>query len=178
MNDEQKLSADENDIGSSRKPLSYLIRKARISLNISQRTFAKQLGITQAQLSRLENGTAIKPNRRTLQALVPYLMGTTYEDLLAMTGYSVDFTEEPGKADNLGMQSMVNDNLAEEFGNIKPELFEAAQGLYQYLDDPKNLVLIQKIFGMIKTIGTMRSAADSEAMKYVYLRDCILNLLQ
>ena len=165
-------------MSSSRKPLSYLIREARVSLNISQRTFAKQLGITQAQLSRLENGTAIKPNRRTLQALIPYLTGTTYEDLLAMTGYSIDFTEEQKKADNFGIQSMVNDNLAEEFGNIKPELFESAQGLYQYLDDPKNLVLIQKIFGMIKTIGTMESVSDSEAIKYVYIRDCILNLLQ
>lgn len=178
MNNEEKLSADENGIGSLRKPLSYLIRETRISLNLSQRAFAKQLGITQAQLSRLENGTARKPNRRTLQVLVPYLTDTTYEDLLAMTGYSVDFTEEPGKAENSVMQSMVNDNLAEEFGNIKPELFEAACGLYQYLDDPKNVVLMQKIFGMIKTIGAMENVADSEAMKYVYLRDCILNLLQ
>lgn len=178
MNNEEKLSADGTSVVSLRNPLSYLIREARISLNLSQRTFAKQLGITQAQLSRLENGTARKPNRRTLQALLPYLEGTTYEDLLAMTGYSIDFTEESERAEDSDMQSMVSDCLAEEFRNIKPELFDAAKGLYQYLDDPKNLVLIQKIFGMIKTIGTTENVADSEVMKHVYLRDCILNLLQ
>lgn len=178
MNNEENLLEDGNRVGFIRKPLSYLIREARISLNLSQRTFAKQLGITQAQLSRLENGTARKPNRRTLQALFPYLTDITYEDLLAMTGYSVDFTETPRETENSDLQSMVNDSLAEEFGNIKQELYEAASGLYQYLDDPKNMVLIQKIFGMIKIIGTLENVGDSEVMKYVYLRDCILNLLQ
>ena len=90
----ESLPKDKNDMAENRKPLSQLIRETRISLNISQRSFAKKLDITQAQLSRLESGTAKKPNRRTLQALLPYLEGIPYEDLLAMAGYSVDFTDE------------------------------------------------------------------------------------
>ena len=163
----------------SRKPLSQLIRETRISLNLSQRTFAKQLDMTQAQLSRLENGTAKKPNRRTLQSLLPYLKDVSYEDLLAMTGYSVDFTDESTIDKDSGLFAEEADGLAEEIKNIKPELYEASKDLYKCLDDPKNLVLLQKIFEMIKMIGiSEKYFSDNEVLKQKYLRDCILNILQ
>lgn len=178
MNMEETLLNNESDLGSSRKPLSYLIREARISVNLSQRAFAKQLDITQAQLSRLESGTAKKPNRRTLLALLPYLKETTYEDLLAMTGYSVDFMDKSVDDNDVYTTSEEEDALADQFKNIKPELYESAKGIYQYLDASKNLVLIQKIFNLIKSIGTEEDITGNEAMKQIYLRDCILNLLQ
>ena len=173
---EQKIAADTVR---TRKPLSQLIREARISLNFSQRAFAKKLDMTQAQLSRLENGTAKKPNRRTLQALWPYLKDTvSYEDLLAMSGYSVDLTEESTMDKDFMMLEDNTDELAEEIKNVKPELYESSKDLYKYLDDPKNLVLLQKIFEMIKQIGISEKASDNEIMKQKYLRDCILNILQ
>ncbi len=178
MNIEETLSRDESTGESSGKTLSYLIREARISVNLSQRAFAKKLDITQAQLSRLEKGTAKKPNRRTLKALLPYLKDISYEDLLAMVGYSADFMTESAKDENLVMFSEEEDSLAIEFGNINSELYESAKGLWQYLDDPKNIVLIQKIFKMVKAIGIKENSTNEENIKLIYLRDCILNLLQ
>lgn len=175
----EALPKDKNDMPENRKPLSQRIREARISLNISQRSFAKKLDITQAQLSRLENGTAKKPNRRTLQALLPYLEGITYEDLLAMAGYSVDFTDESTVTDEFNLEEEAcTDTLAEEFENIKPELYDASKGLYKCLDDPKSLVLLQKIFYLVKQIGESENDMDNEKTRKRYLRDCILNLLQ
>lgn len=178
MNIEEIVSNDKQDTCSSRKTLSCLIREARISVNLSQRAFANELGITQAQLCRLENGTAQKPNRRTLKALLPYLKDQTYEDLLAMAGYSIDFIDIDDMDIEKSLYSLTNDELANGFKNIKPELFEAARGLYEYLDDPKNTILLQKIFNMIKSIGSIENLTDNEALKQMYLRDCILNLLQ
>ena len=157
------------------KPLSQRIREARISLNLSQRAFAKLIGITQAQLSRLENASAKKPNRRTLQALLPYLDHISYGDLLAMAGYSEDLTETADEDKEL--EEYEHDELAEEFKIINPELFAAAQDLYKYLDEPKNMILLQKVFELIKQIG-MEGGENNELTKKKYLRDCILNLLQ
>lgn len=175
----ESLPKDKNDMAENRKPLSQLIRETRISLNISQRSFAKKLDITQAQLSRLESGTAKKPNRRTLQALLPYLEGIPYEDLLAMAGYSVDFTDESTVNEEFTLEEEDHvDKLAEEFENIKPELYDASKGLYKCLDDPKSLVLLQKIFYLVKQIGESQNDIDNEMTRKRYLRDCILNLLQ
>lgn len=175
----ESLPKDKNDMAENRKPLSQLIRETRISLNISQRSFAKKLDITQAQLSRLESGTAKKPNRRTLQALLPYLEGIPYEDLLAMAGYSVDFTDESTVNEEFTLREEDHvDKLAEEFENIKPELYDASKGLYKCLDDPKSLVLLQKIFYLVKQIGESQNDIDNEMTRKRYLRDCILNLLQ
>lgn len=179
MNKIESLPKDKKGMAESRKPLSQLIRETRISLNISQRSFAKKLDITQAQLSRLENGTAKKPNRRTLQALQPYLEGVSYEDLLAMAGYSVDFTDESiGKGDFTSVEEDCIDELAEEFKSIKPELYDASKGLYKCLDDPKNMMLLQKIFYLIRQIEESEDDTENETVKRKYLRDCILNLLQ
>lgn len=179
MNKNESLSKDKKDMVKNRKPLSQLIREARISLNISQRSFAKKLDITQAQLSRLENGTAKKPNRRTLQALLPYLDELSYEDLLAMAGYSVDFMDESTVKENFASQTEESmDELAEQFKCIKPELYDASKDLYKCLDDPKNLVLLQKIFGLITQIEESENNMGNETAKKRYLRDCILNLLQ
>ena len=136
----EKTLDRKNDSGIVMKPLSELIKEARISVNLSQRAFARKVGITQAQLSRLENGIAQKPNRRTLQLLAPYLDSISYEDMLAMVGYTVD--------------------------------------LYKYLDDPKNMILLDKIFTLIKSIGEVEDQDNKEALKKRYLRDCILNILQ
>lgn len=178
MNSKENLSKDESRTDSSKKPLSQLVREARISLNLSQRAFANKLDITQAQLCRLENGTSKKPNRRTLQALLPYLQGYSYEDLLAMAGYSIDFMDPEVEDEDLDAYDSESDELAEEFKCIKPELYDAAKGLYQFLDNPKNLILIQKVFNLVKAIGMKGNVSGSEAVKQTYLRDCILNLLQ
>lgn len=175
----EALQKDKKDIAENRKPLSQLIRETRISMNISQRSFAKKLDITQAQLSRLENGTAKKPNRRTLQALLPYLENISYEDLLAMAGYSVDFMDESTvREDFPSEKENSTDELAEEFKNIKPELYEASKGLYKCLDDPKNIVLLQKVFSLAKQIAESENGMDNETIRQKCLRDCILNLLQ
>lgn len=179
MNIKENLSKDEPRTDSSRnKPLSQLIRDARISVNLSQRAFAGKLDITQAQLCRLESGASKKPNRRTLQALLPYLQGYSYEDLLVMAGYSVDFMEKKTQDADSDVLDLESDELADEFKCIKPELYDAAKGLYLVLDDPKNLILIQKIFNLVKAIGTKDNVSGSETVKQTYLRDCILNLLQ
>lgn len=179
MDKNESLLKDKNDMVENRRPLSQLIRESRISLNISQRSFAKKLDITQAQLSRLENGTAKKPNRRTLQALLPYLEGISYEELLAMAGYSVDFSDEAIINEDINLQTEdCSDELAEEFKNIKPELYDASKGLYKCLDDPKSLVLLQKIFYLITQIGESENNMENETARRKYLRDCILNLLQ
>ena len=179
MNKMEPLLKEKNDVVKNRKPLSVLIRETRISLNISQRSFAKKLDITQAQLSRLENGTAKKPNRRTLQALLPYLEDVSYEDLLAMSGYSVDFTDESMANEDSAMQTEeYADELAEAFKDIKPELYDASKGLYKCLDDPKSLVLLQKIFHLVTQIEGAGDDTRNEIDRKKYLRDCILNLLQ
>lgn len=179
MNKMEPLLKENNDVLKKRKPLSLLIRETRISLNISQRSFAKKLDITQAQLSRLENGAAKKPNRRTLQALLPYLEEVSYEELLAMSGYSVDFTDKSMANEDSAMQTEeYADELAEAFKDIKPELYDASKGLYKCLDDPKSLVLLQKIFHLLTQIEGAGNDARNEIDRKKYLRDCILNLLQ
>ena len=173
----EKTLNKENDLEIIKKPLSELIREARVSLNLSQRAFAKKVGITQAQLSRLENGAAQKPNRRTLQLLAPYLDSVSYEAMLAMAGYSVDFTEEPLEYSNV-YDVEKQDRLAAGFKEVKPELYESARDLYKYLDDPKNMVLLDKIFALIKAIGEAEDQENKDTLKQRYLRDCILNILQ
>ncbi len=173
----EKTLDRKNDSGIVMKPLSELIKEARISVNLSQRAFARKVGITQAQLSRLENGIAQKPNRRTLQLLAPYLDSISYEDMLAMVGYTVDFTDKCIEYSNI-YDAEEQDTLAEEFKDIKPELYEPAKDLYKYLDDPKNMILLDKIFTLIKSIGEVEDQDNKEALKKRYLRDCILNILQ
>ena len=110
---------------------------------------------------------------------MPYLEGIPYEDLLAMAGYSVDFTDESTVNEEFTLREEDHvDKLAEEFENIKPELYDASKGLYKCLDDPKSLVLLQKIFYLVKQIGESQNDIDNEMTRKRYLRDCILNLLQ
>lgn len=145
---------------------------------MSQRAFAKKLDITQAQLSRLENGTARKPNRRTLQALLPYLDMLSYEDLLAMAGYSVDFTEKPAEQKSFSLVSEDIEESTGELKNVNPEFRAILKEVYKYLDDPKNLILLQKVLLLIKQIGESDNDMSNETMKRKYLRDCMINILQ
>ena len=67
-----------------------------------------------------------------------------------MAGYSVDFSDEAIINEDINLQTEdCSDELAEEFKNIKPELYDASKGLYKCLDDPKNMMLLQKIFYLI-----------------------------
>lgn len=178
MNTTEALSNNKTHTEGVNMPLSQLIRETRISLNLSQRTFAKRLDITQAQLSRLENGTARKPNRRTLQALLPYFDMLSYEDLLAMAGYSVDLTEEKENLEDSSSISSDVENSSDEFEDLKPEWCNALKEVQKYLEEPKNLILLQKILALIKQIGESGDSMDNETMKKRYLRDCVINILQ
>ena len=178
MNITEALSNKKTHTERIKVPLSQLIRETRISLNLSQRAFAKKLDITQAQLSRLENGTARKPNRRTLQALPPYLDMLSYEDLLAMAGYSVDFTEKPAEQKSFSLVSEDIEESTGELKNVNPEFRAILKEVYKYLDDPKNLILLQKVLLLIKQIGESDNDMSNETMKRKYLRDCMINILQ
>lgn len=126
----------------------------------------------------MENGTARKPNRRTLQALLPYLDMLSYEDLLAMAGYSVDFTEKPAEQKSFSLVSEDIEESTGELKNVNPEFRAILKEVYKYLDDPKNLILLQKVLLLIKQIGESDNDMSNETMKRKYLRDCMINILQ
>lgn len=68
------------------KPIHLLIKKTRERKNISQETLAKKCGISNVQLSRIEQEKC-KPSIRTLCRLAPFL-GYDLDELLLASSYS------------------------------------------------------------------------------------------
>lgn len=68
------------------EPIHLLIKKTRERKNISQETLAKKCGISNVQLSRIEQEKC-KPSIRTLCRLAPFL-GYDLDELLLASSYS------------------------------------------------------------------------------------------
>ena len=102
----------------------------------------------------------------------------SYEDLLAMAGYSVDFTEKPAEQKSFSLVSEDIEESTGELKNVNPEFRAILKEVYKYLDDPKNLILLQKVLLLIKQIGESDNDMSNETMKRKYLRDCMINILQ
>ncbi|MES2702718.1 MAG: helix-turn-helix transcriptional regulator [Bacteroidota bacterium] len=52
--------------------VGYAIRKLRVGLNVSQRSFARSIGISQTSLSQIENGFK-HPNAKTVRKVCDHI---------------------------------------------------------------------------------------------------------
>ena len=74
------------------KNLGYLISLKRKQLNISQRELAKQTGIANSTISRIEKSIITQPDPPTLKLLSEHL-SLDYYSLLCLAGYIDDDPE-------------------------------------------------------------------------------------
>lgn len=74
------------------KNLGYIISEKRKQLNISQRELAKETGIANSTISRIEKNIITQPDPPTLKLLSEHL-SLDYYTLLALAGYIDDDPE-------------------------------------------------------------------------------------
>lgn len=75
------------------KDVAELIKQARDRYHMSQAEFSCATGINPVAVSRLESRKTLKPSKKVLHALAPY-MGISYTKLLMYAGYSGIYNEE------------------------------------------------------------------------------------
>lgn len=154
--------------------LSEQIKNVRKRLGMSQREFAKELGITQAQLCRLETKPNTRPTRKTLKALVPYL-GKSYSELLAGAGYSgnvhvnEEFYDKSGDPINIM-------KIMEELFQTDPELIGYLNGI-SYYGTQENLEVLKIMLQTMKKIEGGEEESDLMKKSFQYLKEYILKLL-
>lgn len=173
MNNEA-IYNDEADIsGLGKEDLAYLIKKARKRLNLSQRKFADRVNITQAQLCRIENGSSIKPNKKTIRALAPYIPDKSYAQLLAYAGYTL--IDEGAFEDTETSEDSIFSSDC--FSGLSPEIIKMFQEIPKFLTDPKNSLLLQKVVNLMERISEKEGDYE-EQQRMITLRDCVLNIIQ
>lgn len=102
------------------EPISTLIKNMRERKHLSQETLAQKCGITNVQLSRIEQGKC-RPSIRTLCRLAPFL-GYSLEDLLLVSSYSGTSTSSAPTYINLEGKKFDLTNAAERMYYTDGEL--------------------------------------------------------
>ena len=127
--------------------LAQQIKAARKRLGLSQRAFADKIGLTQAQLCRLENKPDTKPTRKTLKALSPVL-AKSYSDMLVESGYNgvVTLQEE--------YYTLSGDSI--DIPKIIDEVFQTDPDFFKCLNDFSKYGTSENIDVLKILIETMR----------------------
>jgi len=103
------------------------VRKLRLERGLSQRQLAEYAKLSNAEISRLENGERQKPSVVTIRAIAPYL-GVDYKELLLQAGY-IDNIESSrmGSKTYLDSKGKPMDivHLAKSIYKIDPDLIES-----------------------------------------------------
>lgn len=181
-NDNEVIShLDENPkmvlpISKRGKPLSELIKEARNSRGMSQREFAKRLGITQAQLCRLENNPDPHPTRKTLKALRPYV-NLTYAQLLAAAGYKGAVLDDEDYSSS--MEEAIDPvKVAEEIYRADPDFFEILKDFSCY-GTPENIMVLKAIIRTMKIteMEVLTPANVNMKERFRFLKEYILGIL-
>jgi transcriptional regulator with XRE-family HTH domain len=66
--------------------IGALVKELRITKGLSQRNLARNAGISNTEIWRLENGERKKPTPDILKSIAPWI-GVSYEELLRKVGY-------------------------------------------------------------------------------------------
>ncbi len=159
------------------QPLSYQIREARKESGLSQREFAQEIGITQAQLCRLESkNNSCRPARKTLKKLAPYL-GKSYSDLLVQVGYNGIVPLEDEYYGKSGEAIDVK-GIIKEIYAVDPELICCLEDFKTYGTE-ENCQVIKAIIKAMK-LSENGEGKELEVFKtsFKYLKEYILNILQ
>lgn len=128
-------------------PLSKQIKDARKRMGLSQRAFAEKVGITQAQLCRLETNSDTKPTRKTLKGLSPFL-SKSYSELLVESGYSDVISPQEEYHSLSGTPINIRD-MIESIFQVDPDLLKDLSELPQY-GTPENILVLKKIIQIMK----------------------------
>lgn len=148
-----------------------MVKAARLKSGLSQRAFADKLGITQAQLCRLET-TNVKPARKTLKRLSPYL-GIPYTTLLVKTGYSDVFSEKADYFTTSGQPVELN-KIVNEIYQVDSDFALDLDNFTEYAT-PDNIHLLKLIISIMKK--TVHEPDSHNAKLLTYTKEYITGIL-
>lgn len=158
------------------EPLAVQIKAARERMGLSQRAFAERIGITQAQLCRLENNSDMRPTRKTLKALAPFL-ATPYSALLVQAGYSGVITPQEEYYSFSG-DAIDPVKIVEEIFRKDPDFLQCLSGFSQY-GTSDNIAVLKALIQTMKITEEENSDDNLVLLKkrFQYLKEYIIGVL-
>lgn len=157
-------------------PLAQQIKTARERMGLSQRAFAEKIGITQAQLCRLENNSDTKPTRKTLKSLSPFL-AKSYSELLVESGYSGVVTPQEEYYSFSG-DSIDAKKIVDEIFQTDPDFLKCLSDFSQY-GTPENISVLKILIQTMKITEKEELNENMILLKkgFQYLKKYVLGVL-